>query len=88
MKKVTKVVVIISIIILAILLSYVVKIVIDNNSHKPMIFTSENWNEHICQRERMLDSLNSQYNLESMTYEQIEQLLGTNGVVEGRIKIS
>jgi len=76
----TKIIILVSIlvIVLALVLCYIFII----NSNSPIEFTSEKWNEHIYQRERMIDSLNSNYNLISMNYEQIVELLGTNGIDE------
>lgn len=82
MKKVPKIIIIISIIVLIIFISYLFFTVIQNNSHSPIEFTSEKWNEHIWQRERMLDSLNSKYDLKSSNYDQIIELLGENGITE------
>lgn len=67
---------------LILFLSNLVFIVIENNLHTPIEFTSEKWNQDIWQRERMIDSLNSKYDFVSMKYDQIIELLGENGVSE------
>jgi len=83
MNKATKGVIIISIIVLVLFLGYKALTVYEYNSHTPLEFTPEAWNEHIWQRERMLDSLKSKYDLGSMKYDQIVELLGTNGIADG-----
>lgn len=50
------------------------------------IFTPEKWDSHIWKREKMIDSLTQQYNLYRMNYNEVIELLGTNGLVESRTK--
>lgn len=45
-------------------------------------FTTQQWNEEIGQREKMLESLLQTHDLIGMTKEEIKVLLGTNGMVE------
>ena len=78
--KTAKVKIIIFVIVIVLLSGFKVFIVIEDHTHTPIEFTSENWDKNIWQRDRMLDSLNSKYNLVSLNYDQIIELLGTNGV--------
>lgn len=45
------------------------------------VFTVEKWNRDIYQRKILLDDLTKKYNINAMTYEEVVELLGVNGIV-------
>lgn len=48
------------------------------------IFTPEKWDSNIWKREKMIDNLTEQYDLYQMSYYDVIDLLGTNGLAESR----
>lgn len=47
------------------------------------LFSTEKWDTEIWEREHMIKDLTENYNFYKMDFEQVLNLLGTNGVVEG-----
>ena len=45
-------------------------------------FSPDKWNSQIWERRQMIDDLTTSYDLSHMTYEDIINLLGTNGIDE------